>query len=40
MGPEVGIWETRDLGHRNTLNKLLEMMGDGEGERFKRPRMI
>ena len=40
MGPEEGIWEARDLGHMNTLNKLLEMMRDGEGKRFKRPRMI
>ena len=40
MGPEEGIWDARDLGHKNTLNKLFEMMGEGEGERFKGPRMI
>ena len=40
VGPEEGIWEVRDLGDRNALNKLLKMMRDGEGKRFKRPRMI
>ena len=40
MGPEERISEARDLGHRNTLNKLFEMRGEGEGERFKGPRMI
>ena len=40
VGPEEGVWEAGDLGHRNALNNLLKMMRDGEGERFKRPRMI
>ena len=40
MGPEERISEARDLGHRNTLNKLFEMRGEGECERFKGPRMI
>ena len=30
----------RYLGHRNTLNKLFEMRGEVEGERFKGPKMI
>ena len=28
------------MGHRNTLNKLFELMREGEGERFKGPRVI
>ena len=28
------------MGHRNTLNKLFELRGEGEGERVKGPRVI